>query len=114
MKEYMLLYLGCDPHWADASATAKQQAMADWTAWMTALSEKGQLVTGGSPLTYEGKRLTKDGVVTDIVASELKELVTGYSIIRAQDYDQAIQIAKNSPIFRLAGARVEIRAILPM
>jgi len=114
MKEFMFLYLGGDPKWLTRSPEEKQAAMAGWTAWMTDLSAKGQLVTGGAPLMFDGKRMTKDGVITDISASELKELVTGYSIIKAEDYEQAATIAKTCPVFRLDGARVEIRTVLPM
>lgn len=114
MKEFMFLYLGGDPKWLQAPVEVKQAAMAGWTAWMAALSAKGQLVTGGAPLTCDGKRLTKDGVITDISALELKELVTGYSIINAESYEQALEIAKGCPIFRLEGARVEIRTVQPM
>src|SRR5262245_41348858 len=116
MKEFMFLYKGGDPKWmATASAADKAGVMALWGAWMTKLGERGQLVTGGSPLDYEGKRLLKkDGVLTDIASSELKELVSGYSIIKAESWEQAAQIARECPIFRNENAAVEIRAVVEM
>jgi hypothetical protein len=116
MKEFMFLYKGGDSKWAtSASAEEKQAVMAKWGAWMTKLGEKGQLVTGGSPLEYAGKRLLKkDGVLTDIASSEVKELVSGYSIIKAESFDEAAAIARECPIFRTEGAIVEIRVVLAM
>src|SRR5262245_42118400 len=109
MKEFMFLYKGGDSKWVtSSSAEEKQAVMAKWAAWLGALGERGQLVTGGSPLEYSGKRLKKDGVVTDIAASEMKELVSGYSIIKADSYEKAAVIARECPIFRIEGAVVEI------
>lgn len=116
MKEFMFLYRGGDSTWVTkGSAEEKKAIMALWASWMGALGEKGQLVTGGSPLEYGGKRLLKkDGVVTDIAAAEVKELVSGYSIIRAESLEQAAEIARGCPIFRMDGARVEIRPVLAL
>lgn len=115
MKEFMLLYKGGDSTWvANTSAKDRDAVMAQWGAWLGKLGEKGQLVTGGSPLEYAGKRLKKDGVVTDIAASEVKELVSGYSIIKAETYEQAAVIARDCPIFRIDGSVVEVRAVLAM
>ena len=114
MKEFMLIYKGVDKKWMAASAEEKQAVMAKWGEWMGGLTQKGQLVTGGSPLMYDGRIVTKDGLVTDMSLAEVKELVTGYSIIKAQSYEQAAQIAKSSPIFSHEGSIVEVRAIAAM
>lgn len=115
MKEFMFLYRGGDKSWLSASAEEKQAVMAKWGAWLGALGEKGLLVTGGSPLDDGGKRLLKkDGVLTDIAASEVKELVSGYSIVKAESFEQAAAIARECPIFRMEGAQVEIRVVLAM
>ncbi len=114
MKEFMFLYRGGDPNWAKAPKEVREAAMARWGSWMAQLSEKGQLVTGGSPLRYDGQVLTKDGVITDVSAIEMKELVSGYSIVKAKDYAEATELAKSCPIFGVDGARVEIRAVEAM
>jgi hypothetical protein len=114
MKEFMLIYKGGDPSWQTASAEAKQAVQAAWGAWFSALGAQGQLTSGGSPLDYDGKRVNPDGVITDIAASELKELVSGYSIIKAKDYAEAAALAKGCPILRVKGAIIEVRAITQM
>ncbi|EGU60710.1 YCII-related protein, partial [Vibrio nigripulchritudo ATCC 27043] len=55
-----------------------------------------------------------DGVVTDIAAIEFKELVSGYSIVKAESYDEAVEITKTCPIFNHPGCSVEVREIMQM
>lgn len=115
MNNYMLLYKGGDPDWhTQTSMEEMQAAMADWEKWMTDLSEQGKLVSGGDPLHYAGKRVTPQGVVTDIAASELKELVSGYSIVKADSIEEAIELAKVCPIMDHAGIVVEVREVMAM
>ena len=113
MQDYMFIYKGGDPQWmARAKPEEMQAVMAKWGEWMERLAKQGRLVTGGSPLAYDGKKVTKAGVVTDISASELKELVSGYSIVKAADYDEAAKMAKDCPIFLHEGTTVEVRAVV--
>jgi hypothetical protein len=115
MKDFMFIYKGGDHTWmANASDEEKQAVMAKWGEWMELVGKKGQLVSGGSPLSFDGKRVTKDGVVTDVSASELKELVTGYTLIKAASYAAAAELAKTCPIFLHDGTTVEVRAVVSM
>ncbi len=114
MKEFMLIYRGGKREWMKAPAEQRQAAMAAWGKWMEELSARGQLVTGGSPLEYEGKRVAADGVITDIAASELKELVSGYSIVKAKDYDEAVQMARACPVLVSGDSTVEVRLIIQL
>ncbi len=113
MKEYMLIYRGGD-HEAieNASEEQKAESMKSWHSWMGKLQESEQLVSGGAPLMLSGKNISQDGVVTDISASEVKEIVTGYSIIKAKDTDEAISIAKICPVLSYPGTTLDIREIM--
>lgn len=113
MKEFMLIYRGGDPNWQENTSKEDFEAsMKRWGEWMGMLTAKEQLVTGGSPLVYSGKNVTKDGVVTDIASSELKELVSGYSIVKVTDIDEATAIAKECPIFQYPGVTVQVREVM--
>ena len=112
MNDYMLFYKGGDKDWmTNTTPEAMAATMEKWGEWMGMLQEKNQLTSGGSPLDYAGKRLTADGVVTDVSLSEIKELVTGYSIVRANNIDEAIEIAKLCPIFEYPDITVEVREV---
>ena len=115
MKEYMLIYKGGDPAWMKNTSQEDMAASLErWGEWMGGLAQKDQLVTGGSPLQYAGKTVTKAGIITDIAASELKELVSGYSIIKAENIDEASEIAKHCPIFNTPVSAVEVREIVQL
>lgn len=114
MKDYMLIYAGGDPDWAQNTPPEEMAAsMERWGVWMAKLQQDNQLVSGGSPLHYGGKRI-KDGIVTDIAAAEFKELVSGYSVISANDMDEAIKIAKACPIFEYPDITVDVREVQQM
>lgn len=115
MNEYMLIYKGGDPKWLEnTSPEDMAAAMEKWTIWMEELQSRDRLVTGGAPLQYSGKNITNDGVVTDISTAEFKELVTGYSIVKAATIEEATQIAKACPIFNSPGTTLDIRPIQAM
>ena len=113
MKEFMLIYRGGDPAWKENTSEEELSArMARWGAWMEKLADKEQLIAGGSPLSYGGKRLTGDGLVTDISAAEFKELVSGYSIVAADSIDDALSLARDCPIFEYPNITVEVREVM--
>ena len=113
MNEYMLIYKGGDKNeMDDITEEQMEDIMQKWGAWMEKLQKAGQLVSGGAPLDMEGKILNAQGVVTDISTVEMKELVSGYSIIAATDINAAIEIAKDCPIFTFPGKTVEVREVM--
>jgi hypothetical protein len=113
MKNYMFIYEGGDPQWHTNTKPEDMQAqMEKWEQWMQMLSEKGQLVSGGDPLDYGGKRVNADGVVTDISTAEFKDLVSGYSVISAKDINEAVEISQTCPIFFDPSVRVQVREVL--
>ncbi len=115
MKEFMFIYQGGDPEWMQHTSSEDMAAvMKCWEDWMTKLQEAGELVTGGSPLHFDGKRVTPDMVVTDIAAAEFKELVSGYSIVRAANLEAATELGKTCPIFQSPGVTLEVREVVQM
>jgi len=106
------LYLfrgGADPK--QMSPEQMQQNMNKWFAWMGELRSKGKL-KAGEPLGDDGKVLSgvKGTVVTDGPFVEGKEEVGGYLIVSANDFDEAVALAKGCPIFDNNGT-VEVRPI---
>ena len=88
-----------------------QEHMGRWGAWMNKLGEKG-ILEGGEPLTSDG-RLVKSGgtVVTDGPFAEGSEVVGGYVLIKANDYDEAVELSKECPIFEASDGTVEVRQV---
>ena len=85
-----------------------------YRAWAGRLAAAGRLV-GGAKLTDEGGKwmtMQKDRVsVVDGPYSEAKEVVGGYFMIRAEDYGEALDLARDCP--HLAHGRIEVRQVDP-
>ncbi len=71
--------------------------MAKWGEWIGGLEASGNLASGGAPLHLAGKNVNPDGVITDMSLAEVKEIVAGYSIVKAETLDEAAEHAKARP-----------------
>ena len=106
--KYMLIYR--NPVSTDRkqpSPSEVQAMLATWHQWKAA---NPSILDMGDALLPTGKAL-KNSVVTDGPTIESKELVTGYSILQAKDYDAAMGIAKSCPILHMPGASIEVREL---
>ena len=114
MKEYLFLFRGGDGATLQQSPEKWQAHMQKWNQWMGGIQEKGQLV-GAQPLDQDGKQVygTKK-VVSDGPYMEGKEVVGGYLMCRADNYDAAVEISKGCPILEFENGLVEVREIKAM
>jgi hypothetical protein len=111
MTEFLYLYRGGE---GPKSPAEGQQHMQLWMAWMKDLGEKGHLKAMGSPLEKTGKLISGDQkMVSDGPLAGAKDLIGGYTLIAAEDIDEAAELSKGCPIFQFGGA-VEVRPILQM
>jgi hypothetical protein len=115
MPEYMLILHESTTGFADMSAEDIENVIAEYMAWSQSVAEKGKMV-GGNKLRDEGGRmLTASGGtlrVTDGPFAEAKEVIGGYFIISADDYDDAVETARSCPHLTYGG-RIELRQIEP-
>ncbi|MFI5264834.1 MAG: YciI family protein [Candidatus Kapaibacterium sp.] len=112
MNEFVFLYRGGMDS-AVASPEQMQAQMKRWQDWFAKLGNEGKLKDWGAPLQRDGKRVAVGGVITDGPFSEGKEVIGGFSIIKAKDLSEAAAIAKGCPVFE-AGGNVEVRQVQPM
>lgn len=88
-----------------------QEDFQAWGNWSKMLKEKN-LFKSGDPLEQGGKVVDgRDRIVTDGPFSEAKELIGGFIIVSANDYNEAVDIAKDCPILNING-RVEVREVM--
>jgi hypothetical protein len=113
MNEFVFLYRGGMSDAVQPSPEEMQQQMTRWQTWLEKLSKEGVLKDFGSPLQNQGKRVAAGGVITDGPFSDGKELIGGYSIVKASDLSNAADIARGCPIFEYGGT-VEVRPVAPM
>jgi hypothetical protein len=104
MANYVLVYHGG----GGMEATPEEQAktMQVWTDWFGRLG--GALVDGGNPATRT-RRIGPDGSVSEDSGGP-----SGYSIIQADSIDQAVQLAKGSPVLTAGGSVQVVETVAAM
>lgn len=113
MKQYFCIFRGGDAREANLSEEANNEHMAKWGTYMGSLAQQGKL-EGGMPLQQDGRIMSNDGTKADVWGSGNNDgIVGGYLIIKADNYDEAVQLSKECPIFEHNGT-IEIREIMPM
>jgi hypothetical protein len=117
MPQYLLL-LYDDPAAAEAWAALTPEeiraGIAEYAAWADSLAERGHLRGGeklrdGSGRVLRGERGQPE--VTDGPYAEAKEVIGGYFLIEAADYDEAAALCADSP--HLGHGTIELREIEP-
>lgn len=111
MKDYMMIFIGADYGTLGMSPEEIQQRMGKWWAWHEKM-EKAGIVNEGNALHSEVKRVSgSEQTVTDLAATEVKELVGGYYVIKAKSSEEVVQIAQDFPDYDIGGT-VEIREVM--
>lgn len=96
----------------DLSPEDIQSIVAKYQAWRDGLASQGRL-QDSNKLKDEGGRLMvkQSGTtqVTDGPYSESKEVITGYFVIEAANYDEAVALCQNCP--HLDYGRITVREV---
>jgi hypothetical protein len=90
-----------------------QELMQRWQAWYKELEAKGHLANLGQPLEMVGGAVvtSTSGSFRDGPYAETKDIVGGYSIVRAKDLAEAIALTQGHPVFDMGGV-IEIRPVM--
>lgn len=112
MKEYILFLRGGDARMESMTEEQTAEHMQKWGVYMNNLAQNGHLV-GGQPLQMDGRVLSNAGTQEAVVKSAEGESVGGWLHFKAENYDQACELAKDCPIFEHNG-NIEIREVMPM
>ena len=113
MKDFLLVFRADFRSMPAATPEAMQAEMKLWMDWMGSIAAQNKMVDGGNRLGSKGKVVRPNNVVTDGPYTEIKELLGGYMVIRAESFDEAIEISKGCPIL-LVGGNVEVRDTNPV
>jgi hypothetical protein len=113
MKEFLMLFRNekQDPGQMP-SAEQMQAVMKQWQNWIGGIAAQGKY-SGTNRLTSEGKTLKPGNVVIDGPYAEVKEMVGGYLVVKADSLDEAIELAKSCPNL-IYGGSVEVRSVMAM
>ncbi len=113
MKDFLFIYKSDYAAMQDRTAEEAQAMMKRWMEWLEGIAAQNKLIDKGNRLYNNGKIVKGDGIVTNGPYMEIKESIGGYSLIKAESYDEAVEFAKGCPVL-FAGGNVEVREIDPM
>lgn len=81
------------------------------TKWVEELTKTGNFVQG-DPLENGMKLATATKVLSDGPFIEAREAVTGFTIVKASNIDQAAELAMSCPLVQTGQIKIEVRPIL--
>jgi hypothetical protein len=102
MANYLLTFHGGS---MPETKEAQDQVMAAWTNWFGTLGDA--LVDGGNPIS-NSKAISPEGSVMDATSAP-----SGYSIIKADSLDSAVELSKGCPVLA-GGAAVVVSETFPV
>jgi len=113
MTEFLLIFRSTPPT-GDAVPSPEQlkEISKPWMDWIGGIAAQDKLSNRGNRLTFGGATV-KPGAVTDGPYAEIKEIILGYTIVKADTLGEAVELAKACPVLAVGG-NVEVRAIAPM
>jgi hypothetical protein len=94
------------PSPAQMAATVKQ-----WQDWIGGIAAQNKLSSPPRRMSLEGRVVKANDVVTNGPYSEIKEGIGGAIFVRANDFDEAVSMAKGCPVLHFGG-NVEVRQFL--
>lgn len=112
MEKFMLIFLS-EVTGKTPSPQQMQEIMDKWMLWIDKLAKAGKYVSG-EPLLPGGKIIKgKNKMVTDGPFTEGKEIIGGYFIVNAADYNEAVALCDDYPDYENGGA-VIVRQVQKM
>lgn len=110
MKDYILIFRADYSYIATMPDDERQAMTQRYMDWVSGLAAQDKLVDRGNRLAPTGKTVSANNVVTNGPYMEVKEFIGGYSVIRAESYDEAVKLMDDCPVFELNG-KIEIREL---
>lgn len=89
-----------------------KEALKPYQDWIAGIAANDRLVAPPKRWDIDGRVITSSDKVKEGPYAEKKESIGGLFLIKAKDYDEAVEIAKGCPIIQY-GAIVEVRMAIP-
>lgn len=113
MPHYLLLLRDDPADFRELSPADMQRIIETYTAWSEKMTASGRVV-GSNKLADEGGKVLRGSkgrlLVKDGPFAETKEIVSGYWVVRARDYAEALELVKDHPHLATRGS-IEVREV---
>ena len=110
MKDFLLLFRAGFADGPKPSPEEMQASMKQWMDWIGGIAAQNKLTDRGSSLAGGGKVVRSGNVISDGPYTEVKEILGGYTIVKADSLEEAAALSENCPILHIGG-NVEVREI---
>lgn len=110
MKEFMMIFRSVPQQDYTPSPEELEASIKQWQDWIGGIAAQGKFHSTNQ-LGFEGKTLSADQVITDGPYAEVKEIVGGNMIVKAEHIDEVMEMAKGCPVLQYGG-KVEVRSIM--
>lgn len=110
MKEFMMIFRS-EQDKSQISPEQMQVMVKQWQDWIGGIASQGKFVATNA-LGYQGKTVHADGAITDGPYAEVKEIVGGYIIVKADNLEDAVKLSEGCPTLEIPGGKVEVRDVM--
>lgn len=108
MKEFVLIFRLNSNSEVKPSPEQIQERM----NWLAGIAAQNKLADKGNTLSLSSAKTVQPGdVVTDGPYTEIKEFISGYVIVKTETIEEAVELAKANPIFKIGG-NIEVREVI--
>ena len=108
MPQFIYLLHDTPGFFSKLSPQEIQAVIEKYKKWGQSMREKNRLV-GGQKLEDTTGRVLRGQTMTDGPYAESKEVIGGYYIVEAKDYEEAVSLAKTCP--HIQYGTIEVRKI---
>lgn len=113
MKEFMMIFRTEKKEQTTKPTPEQMQAsFQQWQDWIGGIAAQGKFIATNA-LEQNGRTVSAKGLVSDGPYVEVKEMVGGYILVKANNLDEAVALSDGCPTLAIGGT-VEIRSILDL
>ncbi len=109
MKEFMMIFRNENDQ-PKPSPEQMQAMVKQWQDWIGGIAAQGKFVATNA-LGFKGKTINADNTITDGPYAEVKEIVGGYAIVKAENLEDAMKLVNGCPTLAIGG-KVEVRDVM--
>lgn len=113
MEKFLLIFhnsVNAEATFQNQSPEELQAEIEKWNTWIGHIASKGKMLSSEGLLPTGRVLKGSAKTVTDGPYTEGKEIVGGFMLLQAVDYDEAVDYAAGCPLFEANGT-VEIRQV---
>ena len=110
MNQFMMIFRKEKKEEAQPTPEQMQAMFQSWQDWIGGIAAQGKFVSSDA-LGNSGRTVNSAGPLTDGPYVEVKEMIGGYAIVKADTLDEAVSLADGCPILNIGGT-VEVRDVM--